>query len=389
MPKPRQPRPYFLARIGAVVLDALLLHVILLCIIKMAPEITVRFGAAGPWVGFIFCYVYFVLGTSKYFLGRTLGKLITRIQVCHITGPDLSLKQAAIREGILFFPVPLLLIAREFAIQAGLEPDYSPMITADGFGRMLVLGWFLGNMIFAGLDTFGRAFYDRLTGTIIINSEVDEELVNDYLEAARIENGKQFDKRAVGGLAVIMAFCLAYATSNFFRASKAEDKPITAGEEVTLQQIHKALYIPRFGIPVPMPAPLGKDTTTDTQTIVNGFQYLSRNPLSVEELKANPETKNALDKVVNYTMSPAFQENLRDYLNKMNLDRIKRGEETTGTLPTKIFFEVQFAEFSDLLLADFARPIYTEKKTVDIPAWILDSLTTTTVAATDETTAVK
>lgn len=389
LPKPRQPRPYFLARIAAVVLDALFLHVILLSVIKMLPEYTVKLGAAGPWVGFLFCFAYFVIGSSKFFLGRTLGKLITRIQVCHITGPDLNLKQAFMREGLLFGPVVFLLIIREVAIRAGLSAQYTPVITVDGFGRMLVFGWFLGNMIFAGLDTFGRAFYDRLVGTIIVNSEVDEDLVEEYLAVAQEDAGKQMDKRAVGSLAVIMAFCLAYATSEYIKASKAEDAPITEGTDVTLRQIHKALFIPNYGMPVPVPAPIGKEETTDTKTIVNAFQYLKRESINKDELKNSQETKEALNKVIDFTLSPAFQKNLTNYLNQMNLDRMKRGQETTGTLPTQMYFEVQFAEFSDLLLADHARPVYTETKIVDIPQSVLDKLTTTGATLDKETTASK
>src|SRR5689334_21089261 len=98
---PRPARASMMPRMGAILLDILLLHFAYLLLIKLAPGVTVALGKAGPWLGLFVGWIYLSVCGSHITWGKSLGKLVMRLQVSDVNGPDLPLPRAALRAALL------------------------------------------------------------------------------------------------------------------------------------------------------------------------------------------------------------------------------------------------------------------------------------------------
>src|SRR5256885_1663319 len=97
------------ARIGAVVINVLVLHALAMSAIRFFPRETIWLGVAGPWAGLAFGYLYFSLSASHLTSGRSAGKAVLRLQTTDTAGPCLPVSRAFTRTALLMWPLAAFL----------------------------------------------------------------------------------------------------------------------------------------------------------------------------------------------------------------------------------------------------------------------------------------
>jgi uncharacterized RDD family membrane protein YckC len=357
-PSPRQPRASILGRGAALFLDIMLLRLVFAVIVRFAPDPVLALGPLAPWLGLLLGWLYFGIGFSRITLGRTLGKLILRVQVADISGPDLPLGRSFFRATALLWPLAVLLACRLVAEKFANTDPTSPYTTIEVFGWMLILGWALGNLGFAALDPFGRGVHDRLADSIVINAELEPAPVAEYLASAREAATQAPVKKSVTALGFAMAICLAFAAASSMEVMRQLRDLSPADKDRA-----RAMVQPPYGRA--WPAPPKEDTPTTGILPVN-FNFRKRGKVDVAAIKADTETTRTLDRLIGATMSSGFAQELQEYMSSANLDRAKRGEKPTSA-PEKLKFELGYAEYADLFFAAETHPVYTIGRIVDIP----------------------
>ncbi len=357
-PIPRPPRASLIGRGAALFLDIMLLHLVFGAITRFVPDIPLALGPLAPWAGLLLGYLYFGFGFSHLTLGRTLGKLITRVQVADISGPDLPTGRAFLRAAILLWPLPVQLVLRLIAEGfAGTDPT-SIYTSIEVFGTMLIIGWVLGNWGFAAFDPFGRTVYDRAAGSVVINAELEAEPVGTYLAEVRVASRMPPQKRSITSLGLGLTICLAFAAASSISVMRElRDLAPTDRERV------QAMVVPDYGRAWPAP-PLNEANTTETIPV--SYHFRKRGRIDVPALKTDPATTATLERMIATTTGPDFIDKVRDYINMSNMDRMKRGDAPTSP-PKRIEFELSFVEYADLFFAREAHPVYTLSRSIDLP----------------------
>lgn len=357
-PIPRPPKANIIGRAAAIFLDVMLLHLLFGMIVRFAPAIPLSLGEFAPWVGILLGFAYFTIGFSDITLGRTMGKLITRVQVADIAGPDLPLNRAALRAALLLWPLPVQIVISRIAEYHAANDPTSIYTTIEVFGIMLIIGWILGNLVFASLDPHGRTVYDRLAGSVVINAELEQEPMAAYMAEVRTANQQPPQRRSILGLGFALTGCLAIATVIAMNL-------MTQLRDLTPEQRSRAedMVLPGYGRAMPAP-PVNNPETTATVPV--SFHFRSRSPIEVSALKADPATSATLDRLVNAVTGPQFIGHIREYISSANLERGKRGE-LPMDLPSNIQFEVSFVEYADMFWAREPHQVYTLSRKIDIP----------------------
>ena len=184
-PAARGPRPSPFARFGAFLVDVLVLHGVFLAFIKLAPSVAIRAGSAGMWIGLALGWLYFALGFSRVLGGRTAGKLVLRMRVADIAGPDLPFDRAALRAALLLWPAALYLALVRYG-ESRFDPSVlsiTPMAHIVALGA--IVGWLAGNCSHCTAEPFGRAWWDRMAGSAVVNSDSAGEAQAEFLRVAR------------------------------------------------------------------------------------------------------------------------------------------------------------------------------------------------------------
>ncbi len=362
-PIPRPPRASLLGRGAAVFLDIMFLHLVFAGVVRFIPDVPLALGPLAPWVGLLLGFLYFGIGFSHLTLGRTLGKLITRVQVAEIAGPDLPLGRAFLRAGLFLWPLPVQLLLRNIAEHyAGTNPT-SIYTSIEVFGTMLIFGWVLGNLGFAAFDPYGRTVYDRAADSVVINAELEAEPVAAYLADVRTASLEPPLRRSITTLGLALTVCMAFAAASSISIMRQlRDLTPVARERV------QALVVPQFGRAWPAP-PLSEAVTTETIPV--SFHFRKRGHVDAEALKADVATTGTFERLIANTTGPDFMEEIQDYINSSNMDRMKRGEAPTSA-PERIQFELSFVEYADLFFAKEAHPVYTLSREIDLPTSITE-----------------
>lgn len=364
-PTPRQPKASILGRSAAIFLDIMLLRLVFATLVRFLPDPILALGPVAPWVGLLLGWVYFGIGFSHITLGRTLGKLILRVQVADIAGPDLSVGRALYRAAVLLWPLPVLLALRMIAESYANTDPTSIFTTIEVFGWMLILGWALGNLGFAALDPFGRGVHDRLADSIVINAELEPGPVGEYLAEARVAAQSAPMRRSVTSLGFALAISLAFAAASSMEVMRQlRDLDPAARERA------QAMIDEDYGRAWPVPP---RDDTPTTGVLPVNFNFRKRGRLDVDAIKADANSTATLDRLISATMGPGFIDELQQYLSSANLDSARRGEGMTS-MPTTMRFDMSYAEYADLFFAAEAHPVYSLTRDVDIPTTVTESL---------------
>ena len=346
--QPRAPRAGMLARIGALVIDVLVLHFIGLALIRLVPEALVNVGWAGPWLGLLVASLYFGLGASVLTGGRTVGKLILQLRVVDVTGPELSVGRALVRSAILLWPFVLFVLVDQWAER---------MDNADGFSLMplypralgaLGLGWLLGNVFFASLESHGRTLWDWICGSVVIASDCDPAALGEFMRSARESAASPMPRKPLGALvAVLVAFCGFFVWLLWSEAKNLDAMPAADKERYAAH--NRELFLPGFGRPVPVAASATQEA--DTQTSTAHFQYRYRGKLDVARLKQDPRVMDSARRLAEITVEEIRRE-------------MARRQIPLTEIPPRVKFQVGFASYIDLFFAWDAQEVFSVSHTV-------------------------
>lgn len=111
----------------------------------------------------LICYIlyYFYAVLMHRYLGKTIGKLILNLKVTDLSGKNPSLLRALVREALPLMANILLIIS----MFGGYNNFYQMMF------RMIILCWFLAEIISMSLTETNRSLHDLVAGTIVIRDE--------------------------------------------------------------------------------------------------------------------------------------------------------------------------------------------------------------------------
>jgi len=361
-------------RIAAVLLDALGLYGALTLVIRILPEQIVRLGWAGPFIGLVIGWVYAAVCASHLCLGRSLGKLVMRIQLVEVAGGELPLGRAAARAAMLVVPLGLFIVSAYFAEKYYRPDDLVAVPWIQVFAPIVALGWLAANCFHAVFDTHGRTVYDRLVGSVVINTDPDLELLPEFLRGAREPLTGSAARKSNLAFAIVFGLALAMGSFNLAQFN-GRIKAFTDEERTEILDTRRAYHVQGFGQPEAAP-PQGQ-VMTDTKSTGSleaaeaAFLYKMRRTFDAEDVKANADAMTVLDRVVQGYLDAAnrnpkaFQDRLFSYLNEENKKRILRGEVPTSA-PRQMRLEVTFAQQADLFFARKSIPVLSQARTVEI-----------------------
>lgn len=335
-PQERPAKAMILARIGALVLDIFALHGVTFALAKYAPAFCVSLGYAGPWVGLMIGFVYFAVCGSALTGGRTLGKFVLRLQVVDVAGAELPLGRAIFRAALLLWPLTVYLALRQYEERMDsperIEVLILPVKQLVGLG--LAAGWYLGNVLYAGMNQHGQTLYDRLSDSVEINTEAAPGTIGEFLRSVREGDDPKRLGRAM--LVLVMTICAFEGLVGFLTWQGQKLLAQTAEQDKqNLVTFRRAVDLPGFGSPVfvgseaPKPGAKGDDATTSVL-----FEYRHRGTIDVEALKKDTNAMTAVDRLVQWQ-----RKQLRQALVKGELK---------SPPPSELVFKTAFAEFSDL-----------------------------------------
>lgn len=90
MPKEKAPFSGFLPRLGAFLIDCVLIFYVIKVLDMVARPTLLGLNPLLPWLGFVLAWLYFWIGNGPWTKGRTLGKLILSLHVIDPEGRTLT-----------------------------------------------------------------------------------------------------------------------------------------------------------------------------------------------------------------------------------------------------------------------------------------------------------
>lgn len=377
-PESRPPRASMLGRGGALLVDLLLLHGICSAIVKFAGDQVVVLGWGGPWIGVVLALVYFGLSASPLAQGRTIGKFILRLRACDVAGPDLPVGRALKRAALLVAPLAVYVATLQYADSIRRPDEISPLGSLPLVGVALAVGWYLGNAFFAGSEPFGRTLYDRLSGSIVVNSDAGIEPIAEWLRGARTCDKDGIPRRALIMLLMPLLGFPAITGYLLFQQARAM-KALPEEERAFYMKMRAELDIPGFSDPQQVPQPRPKPESADQPTTVAHFQYLKRGRIDVQKLQTDSRATSAVDRMIGVQ-----RRLLSDARAKNRLSEAK--------VPREIEFCVSFAEFADLLFARNALEVFSVRRVADFSEFQTTgtaTITSTTAVSRETTTSLQ
>jgi len=158
----------FWTRIGALIIDSIILGVIGLILGLTIQDFLIRVGSYGILLGLTITVLYFTIFNSKLFNGQTIGKKAFDIQVTDKSGITLSLWKSLFRALILC--VPYFLINVEF-------PGVSMGSAMFLVKNISCISLALGVMIIYIFNKGNRqSLHDLIIGSYVVNIKRQDEL---------------------------------------------------------------------------------------------------------------------------------------------------------------------------------------------------------------------
>lgn len=394
-------RPTIMPRIGAVLVDVLLLHFAYLLIIKVAPGLVIRLGRAGEWIGLLGAWFYFAVCGSHLALGRTLGKLVMRLQVLDVAGPDLPFNRAALRATILLAGCVVTIALGQYAdaLEQTTELNPLPPFLAT-LGWAINVGWLLGLMLFAVYEPNARTLADRLAGSAVTASDADPTLLQDYLGNLRASANNPVPKWCFAALAISLVAACALVTPQYI-TYRNQLNALSASDREQLVRAQSLFRFPGFH----GPSATGRfenasgdedKASTAVAVLATILTYNQVGRIDIGALKQNPDVNSFHKRTVEAAHTQAdFRESIGGLFNNLNLTRT-RSEQPGTTIPRHIRMELSFAEKADLFFASDSVPKYSVSETFDLdpgdpatsrPLTITPRKQTSSVANVETTTA--
>lgn len=357
---PLGPKPFLIGRVGALILDLLVLSGALLAFAKFAPSMAVQLGRSGGYIGWLCGFVYFALLASPLTHGRSLGKTILRIQVADESGPDLPLGKAFKRSLILLAPLLWFQIAGDLSELLS-SPEKLTAIpeTVRLFGYLVTAGCYVGYLLYSVFDPFGRGWHDVQAGSIVISSEAEPQLVSEFIRNARETRDPAKTTRARTALILSIAGFAALAAFQTWRYADMI-KALPSDKREAELRANKQLYVPGFNIPMPLPE-RPEATTSTAQAAAEpvftlNFKYIHYGPIDLERLKKNETAMTALDRIT--------AEQKRVFSNYV------RTADKPTSFPARMILKTTFSEYIWLLFAFATNDVYSLSREINLAALV-------------------
>lgn len=157
----------FWRRVGALLIDTLLLGIVGL-VIGLALESTfVQLGGWGRLVGFMIALIYFGIMNSAITGGQTLGKKALKIRVVDSTNSPIGIGKSVLRYVIL--ATPFSLNGAQFTNEAMLSYLIYPLSLIIFGGLFSILYLYIFNRITR------QSLHDLVVGTFVVNAGVEKQ----------------------------------------------------------------------------------------------------------------------------------------------------------------------------------------------------------------------
>ena len=159
----------FWQRIGAFVVDTIILGVVGLLLGLVFESVFVQMGSWGRLVGFIIALAYFAIGNSQITGGQTLGKKLLRIKVVNTQGTAISLGKSIFRYIILGVP---------FFINGINIPDSKLEAVLIYPISIIIFGGVLSTLYLYIFNRITRqSLHDLIVGTYVVNIDTQKQEV--------------------------------------------------------------------------------------------------------------------------------------------------------------------------------------------------------------------
>lgn len=157
----------FWRRIGALLIDSLVLSTLGYILGLFLEDTFVQLGAWGRFVGFVVSITYFGVMNSSLANGQTLGKRLLGIKVVDASNSTISLPKSLLRYS--FIAVPFSLNGAQFSNEALFSYITYPL-------SLIIFG---GLLSIAYLYIFNRvtrqSLHDLVVGTYVVNTDAESE----------------------------------------------------------------------------------------------------------------------------------------------------------------------------------------------------------------------
>lgn len=157
----------FWRRIGALLLDGILLGLVGLTLGLCFESTFIQLGGLGRLIGFGIALVYFSVMNSHLCNGQTIGKLIFSLQVVDAENQNISLSRSLLR--YLVLATPFLLNGAHFHNEEQLSILMYPLSIIIFGGLMSIIYLYIFNR------TTRQSLHDLVVGTYVVNANEAKE----------------------------------------------------------------------------------------------------------------------------------------------------------------------------------------------------------------------
>jgi len=363
---PPMPRAGMFSRIGAFIIDILLLHCVLMSIALFGHEYLMKIGFATRWIGFLVGLFYFTVGYSFVTGGRTLGKVLLHLQLSDLEGMPLPLRHSFLRACLVMWPFALYILVGQYSDNSDMNPEIigwriNIWIVAAG----AILSWGLANLLFSALDQCGRSVFDYMSSCVQCNALSSGDEYRQFMK--HVYEQKLSDpimRRPLFAL-VFVTIAIPGLIGWILYRDQQRLESFPQQERDLLIEYRKSVNIPGFrfvSVSNRQPDSASDTTTTstsaaDTETSVSAFTLVTRNKTDLKALESNPKVI-ALPK----TMADSFSKGIA---RAMNNTEYKDAISTTS-LPKKMKFRAGFMEMSDLFFAWNVQEVFAVSEIVSL-----------------------
>ncbi len=366
-------------RMGAFILDLILLNCVLMAVCYFAHEFIVNLGFSGRWFGFALGFFYFGVGYSYVTGGKTLGKLLMRIQVKGTDGALLSLPRAFLRAALVLWPFPIYIIVGWYADRCDMTPTIIGWrINIWTVAAALIASWGLGNAMFAALDPCGRALFDHMAKTVQIRLDSKPDMIAILMRNAREQNIDALRGRPLLSLLLIVIALPATVGWFLYRDQQYLNK-VTPNERALLIEYRQAINIPGFRFAAAGNRPTKADANTsmtaeERNTSTTACMLVKRGKIDVGQLEKDKKAMD-LPKIQAHYLSESLNRAIKTdpaAVNRLNI-------------PPKLRFKAQFMELADLFFAWHAQEVFSVSSIEPIKIDLPETPTTATATLTTDT----
>lgn len=375
---PQEPIPGIFGRIGAVIVDFLLLHCVLMLVTVVAHDAVMQLGIAGRWVGLAFGILYFTVGYSRITQGRTLGKMLLHLQVCDLNAKLISPARALLRALALLWPLVVYCAAGQYGEHLDANPEnFAWPANAWIVAGSLMVSYALANILFSSFDVAGRSVYDYVTGTAQVCTSaptaMQEELVRRGGERTLLS--KPVNRLFV--TAIVITLLIPGLMARVLIQQKNHLAQLPAEDIELLRSYNHAVSIPAYRVAGQGNSIATADDTAttagaaaanDEQTSVASLLMVTRTRSDLDTLKANPKV---------LEMPETYAQFFRQGLERTITVRDNPAE-LRAKLPQRLRFRVAFAELADLFFAWNVEETFAVARTIELHLGNDDAQTTST-----------